>query len=82
MSSEAGVPTCLVCKGGVSFLTSVVLAVIHIEAAGGRFSLLDNDRFRVDPGDVLTDIDRDFLRAHRDEVRRVLDYYHNEGWLQ
>jgi hypothetical protein len=37
--------------------------------------LADAGRFRVTPGEWLTNTDRAFLRARRDEVRAVVAYY-------
>lgn len=74
-------PPCHVCKGGASFPTDVVLRVLALEAAGGRFTLLDDGHFRVSPGAVLTDDDRRFLREHQGEVRRVLIYCFSERWV-
>jgi hypothetical protein len=77
MSSE---PRCLPCRGRVSFMVAVLRRIWGVEARGGRFRRLDADHLTVEPADVLTDDDRGFLREHRDEVWRVLDYCLNEGW--
>jgi hypothetical protein len=46
-----------------------------LERRGATFALLPPPgRFRVDPPSVLTEDDIRFLRQHRDEARRVIEY--------
>jgi hypothetical protein len=52
----------------------VVNRLLGIEARGARFELLAHGKFRVVPYDTLTLEDVAFLRARRDEARKVLEY--------
>lgn len=61
-------------RGGFTASTTLVLRLLDLEGRGAAFHLLDDGRFQVDPPAVLTDDDRQFLRAHRDAVRACLDY--------
>ena len=52
-----------------------------IEALGCSFALKDDGGFRVVPWDKLTPADDVFLRAHRDEARRILRYQADDSHL-
>jgi hypothetical protein len=52
----------------------LVARLLDIEARGCAFHLDDGGRFRVTPPDRLTADDVVFLRARRDEARRVIAY--------
>ncbi len=62
-------------RGGFVCDWFVVERLLELEARGAHFELVDGDRFRVVPRSVLTDADRAFLTAHRDEVHGVVRYY-------
>ena len=55
----------------------VVTRLLDIEARGGVFELVGH-QFRVRPGSALTDGDRAFLRAHRDEAYGCIAHYAHE----
>ena len=61
-------------RGGYVVDAAVVRRLLDLERRGARFELLGEGRFRVDPPAVLTPDDIAFLRMHRDEARRVLEY--------
>ena len=61
-------------RGGFVADWSLVERLIEIEHKGGRFHLLDDGRFAVRPSSILTSTEADYLRAHRDEARQVLEY--------
>lgn len=61
-------------KGGMVIDWLVATRLIEIEMRGARFELLEGRRFRVVPANVLTAADTAFLRAHRDEARRQIEY--------
>jgi hypothetical protein len=53
----------------------VVCRLLDLEARGVRFELTDAGRFRVVPASALSDDDRVFLRAHRNEAHAVITHY-------
>jgi len=61
-------------KGGLVAKTEVVVRLLEIERRGARFELLPAGRFRVEPFALLSAEDVTFLREHRDEARRLLEY--------
>ena len=68
-------PTTLVTfRGGFVADWTVVHRLLDLEGRGCSFRLENGGRFRVLPPDALTPDDVAFLRAHRDEARRVLAY--------
>jgi hypothetical protein len=77
-SSEARLVTF---RGGLVASWPVVARLLDLEARGARFVLLAGGRFRVEPAAVLTVDDTAFLRQHRDEARRVLDYQADDSHL-
>jgi hypothetical protein len=64
----------VVLNGGFVVALSVLQCLWRLEDRGARFELKDDGGFRVIPPSVLTPDDVSFLRAHRDEARRVLEY--------
>jgi hypothetical protein len=71
--SEA--PVLVTFRGGFAADWTVVERLLDLEARGVTFTLADAGRFRVTPVEWLTNTDRAFLRARRDEVRAVVAYY-------
>ena len=70
-------------RGGFVADWAVVSRLLDIEARGCSFRLEDGGRFRVVPPDRLTADDVVFLRARRDEARRILEYdAHAHGRIQ
>jgi hypothetical protein len=61
-------------KHGFTCEWAVVQCLLALEARGVRFELMDGGRFRVVPADLLSEDDRRFLRARRDEARLCLEY--------
>lgn len=61
-------------KGGFVANRRVWAMLIDLEAQGARFELVEPDRFRVIPASLLTTNIKLFLRIHRDECRRLLEY--------
>lgn len=67
-------PALVTFRGGFVADWAVVSCLLDLEARGARFELKADGGFRVLPSSVLTPDDTAFLRAHRDEARRVLEY--------
>ena len=74
-------PRLVTFRGGFVASLEVVERLIVIEARGARFVSLAGGRFKVDPPSVLTPEDTTFLKAHRDEARRVLSYQADDSHL-
>jgi hypothetical protein len=74
--SEA--PALVIFRHGFVADWTVVERLLDLEARGVTFTLADAGRFRVTPVTLLTEADRAFLRARRDEVRAVVAYYSHE----
>ena len=68
-------------RGGFVASLGVVERLLAIEARGARFVPLAGGRFKVDPPSVLTPEDTTFLKANRDEARRVLAYQADDSHL-
>ena len=68
-------------RGGFVADWSVVSRLLQIETRGGCFELTSTGGFRVTPGSILTPEDVSFLRQHRDEARRVLQYQADDSHL-
>lgn len=68
-------------RGGFVASWPVVARLLDLEVRGARFVLLAGGRFRVEPGTVVTDEDRAFLLAHRDEARSVIEYQADDRHL-
>jgi hypothetical protein len=68
-------------RGGFVADWAVVQRLLDIEARGCSFHLETGGRFRVIPPDRLTADDVAFLRARRDEARRVLAYQADDSHL-
>ncbi len=67
-------------KGGFIASLELVERLLAIEARGARFVPVGG-RFKVDPLSTLTPEDTTFLKAHRDEARRVLAYQADDSHL-
>ncbi len=61
-------------RGGLVADWAVVTRLLDLESRGARFELKPDGGFRVIPASALTPDDRAFLKAHRDEARRILEY--------
>jgi hypothetical protein len=68
-------------RGGFVADWAIVRRLLDLEARGARFELVDGGRFRVLPLSVLTADDSAFLRANRNEARRVLEHQANDSHL-
>ena len=68
-------------KGGFVAPLEIVERLLTIEARGARFVSLLDGRFKVEPPSALTFEDSAFLKAHRDEARRVLSYQADDSHL-
>jgi hypothetical protein len=60
--------------GGLVVPVRVLRVLWTLEDRGARFELKPNGGFKVIPSSVLTADETVFLRQHRDEARRVLEY--------
>ena len=69
-------------RGGVSVDLDVLRRLLDLEAKGGRFQLLPAGQFRVVPATLLTADDVTFLRAHRDEARRIISYEADDSHIR
>jgi hypothetical protein len=65
-------------RGGFVAEWLVVERLLELEARGVRFELAPHGRFRVVPVSALTDADRAFLTARRDEAHAVIHYNSHE----
>ena len=61
-------------RGGCVAFLEVVERLLAVEARGAKFVAQADGRFKVEPLTALTPEDATFLKAHRDEARRVLAY--------
>jgi hypothetical protein len=61
-------------SGGFTADLAVVSRLLDLEARGASFAVLPDGRIRVSPPGLMTADERDFLRANREEARRVLSY--------
>ncbi len=61
-------------RGGFTASLGVVERLLASEARGAKFISQADGRFKVEPLTALTPEDATFLKAHRDEARRVLAY--------
>ena len=68
-------------RGGFTASLEVVQRLIAIEARGAKFVSQADGRFKVEPLTALTPEDATFLKAHRDEARRVLAYQADDAHL-
>jgi hypothetical protein len=74
MSAELSERLLVTFRGGFVADWHVVSKLLDLEARGARFELLADGRIRVSPAELLDSDSREFLRARRDEARRVLQY--------
>jgi hypothetical protein len=68
-------------RGGFVADVAVVVRLLSLEGRGARFELHPNGRFRVVPASAMGPEDVAFLREHRDEARRVLEYQADDSHL-
>ena len=68
-------------RGGFVADWAVVARLLDIEARGCSFRLEAGGRFRILPPERLTREDVAFLRARRDEARRVIEYEADDSHL-
>lgn len=68
-------------RGGFTASLEVVQRLLTIESRGAQFVSQADGRFRVDPPSAMTPEDATFLKAHRDEARRVLSYTADDSHL-
>lgn len=81
MMGTSETPTMVIFRGGFSADWRVVSRLLELEARGAHFELKPDGGFRVVPPCVLTPQDREFLRAHRDEARRVVHHQADDSHL-
>ncbi len=74
-------PRLVTFRGGVVASFEVVERLLAIEARGAKFVSQADGRFKVEPLTALTPEDATFLKAHRDEARRVLAYQADDAHL-
>ena len=67
-------PALVTFRGGFVAHWEIVQRLLDLESHDCTFSLVSHGRFRVAPPDRLTADDSAFLRAHRNEARRVIEY--------
>jgi hypothetical protein len=60
---------------------SVMLRLWAIEARGGRFNVSAGGGLQVTPRGSVTPTDCAFLREHRDEARRLVEYQPDDSCL-
>lgn len=77
--SEA--PTLVTFRGGFTANRVVWAKLLDIEARGCTFELLADGRICIRPPGQLTPDEIAFLRQHRDEARRVLQYQADDSHL-
>ncbi len=68
-------------RGGFTASLGVVERLLAIEARGAKFVSQADGRFKVEPLTAWTPEDATFLKAHRDEARRVLSYQADDTHL-
>ena len=68
-------------RDGFVASVTVLKRLWAIEALGCSFALKDDGGFRVVPWDKLTPADDAFLRAHRDEARRLVAHQADNSHL-
>jgi hypothetical protein len=61
-------------RGGVVVELAVLKVLWSLEDRGAKFLLKSDGGFRVEPAALLTAAETQFLRQHRNEARRVLEY--------
>lgn len=81
MPATSEAPALVHFRGGFVADWAVVSRLLDLEARGARFELKPDGGFRVVPSSVLMPEDTAFLRAHRNEARRVLEYQANDSHL-
>jgi hypothetical protein len=79
MATCSEAPVLILFRRGFVADAAVVRRLLDLEQRGCTFRLENGGRFRVIPGDRLTADDVSFLRARRDEARRVLEYQADDG---
>jgi hypothetical protein len=81
MSACSEAPTLVMFRGGFVAPLRVLSVLWQLENRGARFELEAEGGFRVIPASILTVDDTAFLRRHRDEARRVLEYAADDSHL-
>jgi hypothetical protein len=74
MPAPSDLVTLVTLDGGLTVNWAVVQRLLDLESRGATFELKPDGGFRVLPSTVLNADDTAFLKAHRDEARRVLEY--------
>lgn len=69
-------------RGGVTVNLAVLLKLLEIEARGCRFEVLPDQRICVRPPGQLTVAEIEFLKEHRDEARRIVEYQADDSHLR
>ncbi|MGH9253503.1 MAG: hypothetical protein ACRD3C_02920 [Vicinamibacterales bacterium] len=78
-SSEA--PTLITFRDGFTANCAVLAKLLDIEARGCTCELLADGRICIRPPGQITADEITFLREHRDEARRVLQYQADDSHL-
>jgi len=73
-SSDSDAQPVILLRGNVELNRRVWTKLLDIEARDCAFELLAEERIRVRPAGRLTPEDVSFLRRHRNEVIRVIEY--------
>jgi len=69
-------------RGGVTVNLAVLLTLLEIEARGCTFEVLPDRRICVRPSGRLTVAEIEFLKEHRDEARRIVEYQADDSHLR
>ena len=81
MPASCDAPVLVTFRGGFVADWGVVSRLLDLEARGAKFELLPDGRIRVSPPELLDAETRVYLRARRDEARRVLEYQADDSHL-
>ena len=69
-------------SGGVTVSCAVLAKLLDIEARGCSFELLADGRICIRPAGRLQPEEIAFLKQHRDEARRILEYQADDSHLR
>jgi hypothetical protein len=75
-------PLVVTLSGGLTVSCAVLAQLLDIEARGCTFELLADGRICVRPVGRLTPEEIAFLKQHRDEARRILQYQADDSHLR